>query len=116
MGEPKPPEPGLNTERSAEGPLTPSKKNQRIYDIFSKLQMSAFDMSFEKMMDFQEKVAARAQYLKGKYPDWEKRAVYHILSGSGMSGKASSEVIEEDFPEEDSIEKFLSDLEAKYKS
>ena len=68
---------------------------------------------FERMTEFQTEIANRAKYLKQKYPDHVKRRVMHTLSGSGFF-QDESDIIEEDFSGDDSVEKFIDYLTKKY--
>ena len=45
--------------------------------------------------------------LQEKYPDYLHRRAYHNLVQSGVDKEYPSDVIEEDFPGEDSVVKFL---------
>ncbi len=67
----------------------------------------------ESPLFFSEEVVAFVNHLRERYPDYEKYAFYHILSGSSI--KEEFKPIEyEDFPENDSVETFIDNPE-KYK-
>lgn len=52
--------------------------------------------------------------IKKRYPDSRRYRIFHILIGSGIPEDfPKNEIIEEDFPGEDSVEKFLESLISK---
>ncbi|MEK7569504.1 MAG: hypothetical protein AAB500_01270 [Patescibacteria group bacterium] len=109
MPEPKPPQPG---ERNQEGPLPFSVKNQKMKDAFSAVQSRVNNGPYDQLENFMTEITLRVEYLRKKYPDWQKRAVVHIISSSTMD--PNSEVTEEDFLGEDSVEAFITSLQNKY--
>ncbi|OGI90456.1 hypothetical protein A2911_00625 [Candidatus Nomurabacteria bacterium RIFCSPLOWO2_01_FULL_40_15] len=109
MPEPKPPQPG---EHNQEGPLPLSIKNQKMKDVFSAVHDCVNNGPYDQLENFMTEITSRVEYLRKKYPDWQNRTVVHIISSSTMD--PSSEVIEEDFPLEDSVEAFIASLQKKY--
>lgn len=105
-GEEKP----LSEVKSSLRPV--SERDQRIKDSMANTR-KAFADSKEKMYAFQDEIIKRYNYIKSRYPDYGKRIILHVLTGSGLS-ISETNVIEEDFPGEDSIEKFVDYLAKKY--
>lgn len=58
---------------------------------------------------FSDRQVTFAGQLREKYPDWKKRRAYHALVESTMP-ESGTDVIEEDFPGEDSVTEFLQSL------
>ena len=63
--------------------------------------------SLEKITEFQDKLIKYIKDIRIKYPDYEKYVVYHVLVGSTLPDGVT--IIEDDFPGDDSVEKFLKD-------
>ena len=85
------------------------EKNKKMEKIFENL---LFRVSGDNLMKLQDEIVSRVKYLRDKYPNYPKYRVYHIISGSTPS--PDLEVLEDDFPGEDSIEVFLNHLNQKY--
>ena len=66
----------------------------------------------DELIDMQDEVVAKGDFLRKKYPDIEDYRVMHILSGSTV--KEGHKVIEEDLKGEDSIVDFINMLAHKY--
>lgn len=58
--------------------------------------------------DYSKGIENFTAHLREKYPDYNIRRAYHVLIGSTMDPDA--DIIEEDFPGEDSVESFLQNL------
>ena len=87
-----------------------SEGNQKIQKSLTNL-FSFF--KGEKLLEVYEEVSRHAKLLREKYPDCNKRVFYHILIGSSLSSRMGP-IIEDDFPGEDSVEKFIENLTEKY--
>lgn len=61
--------------------------------------------SIEKLMEFQNKLVEYIKDIRIKYPNYDKYVVYHVLIGSTLPDGVT--IIEDDFPGDDSVEKFL---------
>ena len=95
------------------------RKIQHMLQVWQSLYgKEAFVGKFEKQMEMQDKVVEFAKNIKDKYGNEEctHYAAFHILAGS-TPRKSWSEFPEEyvDFPDGDSIEKFLEKLSEEYK-
>ena len=86
-----------------------SERQQRVLDTLSELYANLSDQNLDLAMF---EVNLRSDYLKSKYPDFLKYAMYHVL-GFGSISKSMG-VIHDDFPGEDSVELFVNNLVKKY--
>ncbi len=89
------------------------EQKDRIINIKNNIVLSITSLSnseekLDKLSKFQNAIIERADYLKRKYPNAVKYATFHYLIGS--TPNMDSNTIYEDFPEEDSVEKFMTDL------
>jgi hypothetical protein len=83
------------------------ERSKKIKGITTKLSESGNFEYYLELVAFSEK-------LEKKYPNArEKYIIFHDLIGSGVW--STSEVIYDDFPGEDSVEKFVEYLAKKYK-
>ncbi len=85
-----------------------TERDQKIRDKILALYKSS---SFEKV---HADIVKRAKYLEGKYDDIRNYAVFHAFVGSSIRG-VHPDLVENDLPGKDSIEKFVEDLYIKYK-
>ena len=89
---------------------SPAERNKKIWKILSGLYESLSDEELNALL---EEVQSRVEYLRGKYSNHINYKILHVLSGSGIHDLHSG-VIEDDFPGDDSVEKFVDDLAKKY--
>lgn len=90
----------MNGETAPEVPPTVAKIRELLEPARKKVGTRVF---MDRMYNF-------AQELQAKYPrDFKKRRVYHALIGSTLP-EGEPDVIEEDFPGEDSVVGFLKSL------
>lgn len=65
-----------------------------------------------ELESYDPKKGSFAGYLSQKYPeDYRKTLLFHVLAGSTI--QKGLPIIKRDFPGEDSVEKFVEDLEAQ---
>lgn len=105
----QPPQP--NTGQSKEKKLSPEARNQEIKDTVLRITEAALDLPDEELNNFQNEIVKRVSYLRGKYPDAQSRKVLHVLMNSDTD---TPDIVEEDFPGDDSVEKFVDYLAKKY--
>ena len=108
------PKPNTNLE-TKEKILPTSERNQRIKDKMLIIVTSILnsEKKKEKIIEFQNEIVTRVNYLKSKYPDCQNYTIIHALSGSSIY-VSDTNIIEDDFPGDDSIEKFVDDLYKRY--
>ena len=68
------------------------------------------DENGDRMLENYEKMRVFAEKLRSKYPDFNRRKVYHMMIGSSVE---SFYDIDDDFPGEDSVVGFLEKLTAE---
>lgn len=90
--------------------ISPDERNQKIRDTLLKLTNL---LGREYGHTVQPEIVQHSDYLKAKYPDCKRRSIYHAFIGSSI-GK-SDLIIDEDFPGDDSVVKFVEYLVEKYK-
>ena len=105
----KPLQPGQNPE---ERPLPFSERNHKIKDRLDGLLKG---IHYKKFDEIQEKIVVFVSRLREKYPDSNKYELMHIITGSGIPTRANFKPLEDDFPGEDSVEKFIDGLLEEYK-
>jgi len=76
-------------------------------------RLALFENAPEKINKIWGEIAERIKYLKNKYDDYNDRAVFQALAGGSFSN-TDPNINEEDFPGEDSVVKFVEDLEKEY--
>lgn len=95
-----------------EKPVSPTERNQRIQEIILDLNIRVLGTEIED--DYYEKVLKYFKHIKEAYPNYQDYSVYHAITGSSMTA-FHPEIIETDFPGEDSAEKFVDNLAKKYR-
>lgn len=80
------------------------KKRAILYKSFSREELNKFQEELVKYIK---------ENIRIKYPNYANYVVYHILVGSTVLDDV--ELIEEDFPGDDSVEKFLEKCSEKSK-
>ena len=111
MAESGPPQPGQQKPAREQGQVVPiSERNKRIQAIIESFYET---LGEEQLEQFLEEFTARVKYLRGKYPDHDQRTILHAVSFSG-SYPSDGVTIEDDFPGDDSVEKFVNHLAQKY--
>jgi len=83
---------------------------ERIRDLISQVYGKA---AGEYYLEGYNRVVAFAEELQHKYPDCKQRRAYHALIGSTIEG--APDIIEEDFPGEDSAVLFLEGVAHEFK-
>lgn len=81
--------------------------------IIEKLKHILYSVSDNEIIEIQDKIVAFDKHLKTVYPNATQFNVLHALIGS-TPNKDDPAMIFEDFPGEDSIEKFVNAIEAEY--
>src|SRR5689334_10229432 len=92
---------GVNKESMEE-------RNKRIHRLIVAL---ARYVPGGRLEEFMEEIDTFAKKLRAKYSNFHRYHLFHMLMGSTIEPKYD---IEEDFPGEDSVEKFLHYLYEKY--
>ena len=87
-----------------------AERNERILSTIRRIVDSVIENG--RLEQYMEEVEERVNYLKSKYADYNKRAVFHHLIGSTLTPGRT--YIEEDFPGDDSVERFVNYLAGKY--
>lgn len=89
----------------------PPKPPETIADTIRPLWKAALDRQkkLHSLARFMDAYATKADELVHKYPDAKHRRAYHALIGSTMM-PGEPGIIEEDFPGDDSVVQFLSNL------
>ncbi len=82
-----------------------TERSKKIKDILLKL-------SARRSYEYMDEIVEFSKILEKKYPDTKKHIIFHDLIGSGMV--STDEVVYEDFPGNDSVEKFVANLAKKY--
>lgn len=101
------------SSKEAKSSLRPlSERDQRIKKILTDTR-EIFAGSRETRFAFQDEILQRYNYLKSKYSDYADRTSLHVLIDSGLPA-SYPQAIEDDFPGEDSVEKFVNYLAEKY--
>lgn len=85
-------------------PNNPKSKIEKIKEERIALYAS---FSLEKITEFQDKLIKYIKDIKLKYPNFNNYVLFHILIGSTVPDDIT--LIEDDFPWDDSVEKFLKD-------
>lgn len=102
--------------KEQETPMAVLDANQKRIDKIHNLQLKiseSFSQENNNAELVSEEIYKFAQYLKKVYKDCEKHRLYHMLIGSTAPSSMVG-IIEEDFPGQDSIEKFVDDLAERY--
>lgn len=92
------------------------EKEKELRAILGKIQEKVInqdDMTFQGLTKLQKELSDRATYLIKKYPNSRDHLMFHVLTGSTMI--PGGPAISEDFPGDDSVEKFIKDLAERYK-
>lgn len=89
-------------DESAPKPNNPKSKIEEIREKRVALYKS---FSIEKLREFQSKLIKYIDNIRLKYPNFDNYVLYHILIGSTVP----NDITMEDFPWDDSVEKFLKD-------
>ena len=76
---------------------------------------SGVSKSFDELERYQIELGVRKDYLLAKYPNAQEYLIYHALLGSSPKPSRQAQLITEDFPGDDSVEKFINYLADKYK-
>lgn len=76
--------------------------------VLVEVQQKRKDAYKRDVRETHAKIIEFAHHLREKYPDCEERLLFHILIGS--SPKPDAIIKEDDFPDEDSIIKFIENL------
>ncbi len=102
---------GQNPGRKSNETIPFTPEGQKIKDKTARLR-SGLPQQWGKIFF---RIQAQGNYLKGKYPDFNRYELYHALVGSNLfADPGYSFYTQEDFPGDDSIEKFLNDLITEY--
>ena len=99
-----------NTGKNSQEPMGFSEKAQRIKAVLLELYETTSTENVIKIMD---EIAEFQRRLVKKYPRAMDYALLHALIGSTLIKKGIYTY--EDFPGDDSVEKFMNDLAEKYK-
>ena len=102
---PQPPPPIYSVEKLQKMRIALGKIQERVLQRDNK--------NFEETDRFQIELIEYVAYLRRKYADAEKYAMFHVLGGSSIDPKIG--VTNEDFPGDDSVEGFLEKLAEKYR-
>ena len=89
-----------------------SIRNQKIKDTMLNIDKSIVDL-WDERENLSVEIESHANYLREKYPNIENYRVFHVFSGSTVRSKHLN-LIEDDLPGDDSIEKFVDYLANKY--
>ena len=91
-----------------------SPKDMELKELYNRL----YQLPYNEREKMHNEIVKQVKYLRGEYPDANRRTVVSILAGSGISLAYSHDhdIVEDDFLGEDSVEKFLNDLVNKYKA
>lgn len=104
-------QPSQFNQNHAERKLVPfSEKHEVLRNKLKDFESLLSDEYFKKV---NEDIYAFCKNLEEKYSDFSRHQIYHALIGSGMD---SSIDIVDDFPGEDSVEKFIENLVQKYEA
>jgi len=78
--------------------------------VFTRMRASK---NFQEVNKFQKEIDNFIALLRKKYPNAEKYVKMHYILGSSVD--LDQQTVYEDFPGDDSVEKFVASLEEKYK-
>jgi len=98
---------------SSPKPVYNFEKDRKLRDLLGETQHKVIlrdNDGFEETQKLQDELIKKVTELKDKYPDAYRYSMFHILGGSTMAAPA----LHEDFPGDDSVEKFLNDLVKRY--
>ncbi len=96
-------------------PIYSFEKDRKLRNILGDAQLKALkrDSSLKELLKLQTELVHKVDMLRQKYPDAESYAMFHVLGGSTPGG--NNPVKYDDFPDDDSVEKFVNDLVERYK-
>ncbi len=96
-----------NMNDSIEKPFEYDKEK---FEALRARKLAIFNRAGEKNEEFFEETMNRGRKLLEKYPNAREYAAFHVLIGSSEP----SGILYEDFEGDDSVEKYLGELEEKY--
>jgi hypothetical protein len=94
---------------------SPEKNAETLRTLFD-LRLRAMHGEIGNLQGMEDEIGAFVDTLKKKYgnPGVEKYAMWHALAGSSIDPKREALISNDDFPGDDSVEKFVNDLVNRY--
>jgi hypothetical protein len=92
-----------------------SKTEERISSVekMKKILTYIYLLPEKEMFEAQKKIVEHVKKIKTNYPNYSDYKIYHVLSGSTIRD-SRTDVEENDFPGEYSVENFLENLAREY--
>ncbi|MEK7128118.1 MAG: hypothetical protein AAB933_00955 [Patescibacteria group bacterium] len=90
--------------------------NEKIKNALLNLRLKCFKRSLEDSTKLEEEIGIFRNRLIEKYgrPTVETYAMWHFFGGSTISPDREKKILYDDFPGDDSVTKFVEDLEKRY--
>jgi len=90
------------------------EKNAKFSNLLNTLRLKVMRESLEDSGKLEGKIVLFNAKLRGKY-NVMQYAMMHAFMGSGIDPNRELEILYDDFPGDDSVEKFINDLIEEYK-
>ncbi len=108
----------MDTEpRQEKAKVYSTEKNNELRAKFMRFQNDLATVDLDRYMELSEEISQFGDNLRHTYtnPNFEKYAMWHVLAGSTIDPTREAEIMKDDFPDNDSVEKFINDSIEKYK-